>query len=77
MPSAKAALPDEHIPVPVPATLDEALVDSTSIVSIFLKCRQDMHDEVCDFSSVKPLAPSLTTATDYEIPTSDQIKEGD
>ena len=41
-------------PFPAANSLEEALKDSTSIVSIFMKCRQDVHDKVCDFSSVKP-----------------------
>ena len=39
----------------VPHTLDEALTDSTSIVSVFFKCKDDLPSYVCDFSSVQPL----------------------
>ena len=53
-PSGDAAFPGGPIGVPIPDTLEEALLDNTSSVNIMLKCRQDVHDKYCDFTEMKP-----------------------
>ena len=44
---------------PVPGSFKDAMLDDTSIASFMWKCRPDVHDNICDFSTVKP--PSMFT----------------
>ena len=71
-PTAEAPFPGGPKGIPIPNTLEEALLDNTSAVNIMLKCRQDVHDALCDFTRVEPFpVPSVKSELEKDDSSSD------
>ena len=51
----------------MPEDFNSALLDDHSIASFFWRCRPDVHDNICDFTTVKP--------PPYSIPESETLFE--